>query len=104
MKKYMIFLTRRADLDREAFAQWWLTRHRLLAERLPGLRRHDFNLLPEGSPFDAVVEQWFDSEAEAMSAYDGEVGAAVAADSRANVSRRVRLEAEAYEYPLARGA
>ncbi len=94
MVKMMIFLKRREGTTREAFADWWLTRHRPLAGRLGGLTRHCFNLLPEGSPFDAIVEQWFDTEADAEGCYDTPEGRAVAADSLQNVSARARVRAE----------
>ncbi len=100
MVKMMIFLSRRQDMTREAFADWWLHSHRPLAERLPGLRRHCFNLLPEGGPFDAVVEQWFDGEAEAAACYDSPEGRAVALDSLNNVSSRLRLAVEERVFAL----
>ena len=94
MVKMMIFLTRREGMTRDAFATWWLQEHRHLAERLVGLRRHCFNLLPEGSAFDAVVEQWFETEGAAMGCYDTPEGRVVAADSLEHVSSRLRLAAE----------
>jgi uncharacterized protein (TIGR02118 family) len=100
MMKTMIFLRRRSDMSRAAFLEWWLQHHRGLAERLPGLRRHSFNLLPAEAPFDAVVEQWFDSAEAARSAYLGEIGRAVAADSLEHVSERMRLEVEEHDFPL----
>lgn len=103
MVKMMIFLSRRQDMTREAFAHWWLHRHRPLAERLPGLARHCFNLLPEGGPFDAVVEQWFETEAAASACYDTPEGRAVAGDSLENVSARIRLAVEEADFDLAAG-
>jgi uncharacterized protein (TIGR02118 family) len=100
MAKMMIFLKRRADLSQASFARWWLDRHRPMAERLPGLRRHSFNLLPDGSPFDAVVEQWFDSLEAAETAYAGVTGGEVAADSLAHVSDRLRVGVEAHDFRL----
>ena len=98
MAKMMIFLTRRETMTRAAFARWWLQQHRPLAERLPGLERHSFNLLPEGAMFDAVVEQWFASEADAIACYDTPEGRAVAADSLAHVASRVRLAVEEWAF------
>ena len=100
MVKMMIFLKRRPELSQPDFARWWLDRHRPLAEQLPGLRRHCFNLLPDGSPFDAAVEQWFDSEDDADAAYVGEIGRAVAADSVAHVSERLRVCVDSHDYRL----
>jgi uncharacterized protein (TIGR02118 family) len=104
MVKMMIFLSRREGMTREAFADWWLHRHRPLAERLPGLRRHCFNLLPQGGPFDAVVEQWFDTEADAAGCYETAEGRAVAADSLENVTSRLRLAVEESAFTLAEPA
>lgn len=96
--KALIFLTRRPGLSREAFAAWWLDEHRPLAERLPGLLRHALNLLPEGAPYDAVVEQWFESRAAAEQCYQTEVGQAVVADSQRMVGDRVRLLVEEHAF------
>jgi uncharacterized protein (TIGR02118 family) len=100
MIKMMILLRRRPDVDPSEFVRWWLNEHRPLAERLPGLRRHCLNVLPDGGPFDAVVEQWFDSEAAADSAYAGPLGREVAADSMARVCERIRVRAQEYDFPV----
>lgn len=97
--KAMIFLARRADLPREAFRDWWLGPHRALAERLPGLRRHAFNLL-EGDPHDAVVEQWFDSEESMTACYETSAGKAVIADSAAHTSNRKRVVVEEFAFDV----
>jgi uncharacterized protein (TIGR02118 family) len=101
MYKAVIFLTRSKDLTREQFRSWWIDRHRLLAEALPGLRRHTFNLLPEGAPCDVLVEQWFDSADALEQAYQSPAGQRVVADSIAHVSSRtrVRVEEHAFELP-----
>jgi uncharacterized protein (TIGR02118 family) len=100
MHKAVIFLTRRGDLSRDAFRSWWLGSHRKLAEDLPGLRRHTFNLLPEDAPCDAVVEQWFDSREALEGAYQTPAGKRVAADSAAHVSARTRLVVEEFAFTL----
>ncbi|MBX3705496.1 MAG: EthD domain-containing protein [Pseudomonadales bacterium] len=91
MFKAMIFLTRSSNLSRDEFADWWLNRHRPLAATLPGLTRHTFNLLDPGSPYDAVVEQWFTSADARANCYETPEGARVRADSLENVSARVRV-------------
>ncbi len=98
--KAMIFLTRRADLTLPAFCDWWLSRHRPLAERLPGLRRTTFNLLGEDGPFDAVVEQWFDSEAAMAACYDTEIGRRVVADSAAHTRTRIRAIVQPHDFVI----
>lgn len=100
MHKAMIFLQRRPDVSRDAFTRWWIDEHRALAERLPGLRRHTFNLLPEGAPFDTVVEQWFSSAAALDDAYLSEPGHLVAADTAANVARRQRHIVVEHSFPI----
>lgn len=96
----MIFLTRRQDMSREAFADWWLGPHRVLAEKLPGLRRHAFNLLPDGAPYDAVVEQWFASVEDLSGAYATPAGQAVAADSAQHVASRHRTLVEEHTFAV----
>lgn len=89
--KVMVGLVRRDDMSREDFRQWWLEEHAPLARTLPGVRRIRFNLLDEAAPFDGIAELWFDSPEAADAAYATEIGKAVAADSLAHVSSRVRM-------------
>jgi len=92
--KAMILLTRRADMTHDDFVGWWLTDHAPLAAQLPGARRAVFNVVAvgpeEGGP-DGISELWFDSQADFEAAYATDTGRAVAADSMAHVSGRVRL-------------
>jgi len=98
MFKAIILLTRREDATHAAFRSWWLERHAPLARQLPGVRRLVFDLVDdEGALYDGISELWFDSRQAFESAYATEIGRAVAADSMANVSRRVRLFVE--EHP-----
>lgn len=103
MHKAIIFLTRRSDLSIDEFRSWWLGRHRVLAEALPGLRRHTFNLLPSGAPCDAVVEQWFDSAQALEDAYRTPQGRLVAEDSAAHVGSRTRCVVQEFAFTLPRG-
>lgn len=100
MFKAVILLTRREDSTHEEFAQWWLVDHAPMARQLPGVRRITFNLVddPEAG-IDGVSELWFDSRADFDAAYATEIGKAVAADSMARVSRRVRMPVT--EHPIA---
>lgn len=98
--KAMIFLKRRAGLSREAFRDWWLGTHRTLAEGLPGLRRHAFNLLEDG-PYDAVVEQWFDTTGAMVACYDTDAGKAVIANSAAHTANRKRVVVEEFAFDVA---
>ena len=95
--KVMIGLVRRDDMTREEFAHWWTQEHAPLARTLPGVRRIRFNVLDADAPFDGIAELWFDSADAADAAYATEIGKAVAADSLAHVSSRVRMPAEEHE-------
>lgn len=90
----MIGLVRRDDMSHDEFAHWWIHEHASLARTLPGVRRIRFNLLGEDAPFDGIAELWFDSAEAADAAYATEIGKAVAADSLAHVSSRVRMPVE----------
>lgn len=103
MFKTMIVLTRRDDLAHEAFTAWLLGEHSLLAAQLPGLRRLVYNVVDggpgEGVP-DSVAELWFDTQAAFEAAYATDLGRAVAADSLAHVSSRVRLFVNEHEIAI----
>jgi uncharacterized protein (TIGR02118 family) len=96
--KVVILLARRDDMTRGEFEHWWFTEHAPRAQQLPGVRRIVFNLVTEGEEFDGVSELWCDSRADFDAAYATELGKAVAADSMAHVSRRVRLFVD--EHPV----
>jgi uncharacterized protein (TIGR02118 family) len=92
--KAIIILSRRPDMTHEAFVEWWIGEHRPLAARLPGVRRVVFNVVdsaPAEAGIDGISELWFGSAADFEAAYATEIGRAVAADSLAHVSGRVRL-------------
>ena len=94
MFKVMILLTRKEDLSRSDFKNWWLNEHSKLASKLPGLKKACFNLVNEDSQIDGVSELWFDSEDDFTSSYESEIGKSVVADSMAHVSGRTRLIVE----------
>ena len=94
MFKAMILLTRRADMTHGDFVDWWLADHAPRAALLPGARRVVFNVVEPSAPeagIDGISELWFDSQEAFEAAYATEIGRAVAADSMAHVSGRVRL-------------
>jgi uncharacterized protein (TIGR02118 family) len=92
MFKAIILLSRADGTSHVDFREWWLERHAPLARQLPGLRRLVFNVVEsEDAAYDGVSELWFDSREDFEAAYETEIGRAVAADSLANVSGRVRL-------------
>jgi uncharacterized protein (TIGR02118 family) len=92
--KALIILSRRPDMTHEAFVEWWIGEHRPLAARLPGVRKVVFNVVdssPGEAGIDGISELWFDSGADFEAAYATKIGRAVAADSLAHLSGRVRL-------------
>ena len=95
MFKAMILLKRKESASAEEFADWWLNKHKPLAQQLPGLRRGVFNLVSQehsaDAQYDGVSELWFDTRADFDAAYASETGKAVAEDSIANVGARERL-------------
>ena len=95
--KVMVCLIRRDDMTREEFLQWWLHEHAPLARTLPGVQRIRFNVLEEDAPYDGIAELWFESAEAADAAYATDIGKAVAADSMAHVSSRVRMLAGEHE-------
>ena len=92
MFKAIIMLTRGTEMTHEEFAHWWLVEHAPRAAELPGVRSITFNLVDtEDADLDGISELWFDSQADFEAAYATDIGKAVAADSMAHVSGRVRL-------------
>ncbi len=93
MFKAMILLTRRDDMSAQEFSDWWLGEHAPMARTLPGVRRIVFNLVSAEQEVDAdgITELWFDSREDFDAAYATETGKAIAADSLAHVSARVRV-------------
>ena len=92
----MIMLKRKDGISREDFGKWWLTQHKELAMKLPGVRKYAVNLVNveegEAEPmYDGVAELWFDRKEDLLAAYDTDAGAAVARDSLAQVCKRDRL-------------
>lgn len=90
MFKAIILLKRRDDLPEAEFRDWWLTRHAPLVRKLPKIRKAVFNTLNDAA-YDGVSELWFDSQADFDAAYATEIGQAVAADTMAQVSARIRM-------------
>ncbi len=98
MFKAMILLTRKPEMSRAEFRTWLLDEHAPLAATLPGIRRLTYNIVEtEDATVDGIAELWFDSHEAFEGAYATEIGKAVAADSMAHVSARVRLYV--YERP-----
>jgi uncharacterized protein (TIGR02118 family) len=93
MFKVMILLKRKDNDSHAKFSDWWLVKHRPLAEKLPNVRRVVFNLADESSAdmYDGVSELWFDNQAQFEAAYSSDIGKAVAADSLDNVGARTRM-------------
>ena len=90
--KAMILLKRNEGTDHQEFRNWWIGQHAALARQLPGVKRLCFNVVEtENAFYDGIAELWFETKEDFESAYQTDIGKAVAEDSMANVSRRDRL-------------
>lgn len=94
MRKVIIFLKRRADVERDFFFDWLRKEHAHVIEKLPGLRRFTISLEANGEdgPFDGLLECWFDDAKAAEDGLTGLNGQAAIADIQAHVSRFERLD------------
>ena len=63
--KYTAGLKRRADVNREAFAHWWLERHVPYVKQFPAVRKYRVSLVESGPEtiVDGLAEVWFDDMA-----------------------------------------
>ena len=93
MIKVCTLIKRRQGLSREDFADWWLKRHAPRACKLEGLKRYQISLAlgEDESAYDGMAELWFDSVEELRQAFATDLGRALAADSQAQASERVRI-------------
>jgi len=93
MQRLVFYLKRRPELSQSLFFDWWLGRHRALAEQLPGLRQYIISLAADTQegPFDGMAELWFDDLAAADVAFASPAGQATHADAEAHVVQLERL-------------
>lgn len=93
MQRVVVYLKRKPAFTRPAFFDWWLGRHRAIAERLPGLRRYTISLAADDADgrFDGMAELWYDDPAAVEAARASDVGRAAAADSDSHVAERAWL-------------
>jgi uncharacterized protein (TIGR02118 family) len=93
MVKCMIFVKRRADMDRSAFHAWWREKQKPLTLQIPGLRGHTMSFEADGEDgmFDGVAELWFDSIAAAEAGFASPEGQASMAEAKAHLARRELL-------------
>ena len=92
MFKAMILLKKNEGTDQQEFRNWGIGQHAPLARQLPGVKRLCFNVVEtENSFYDGIAELWFETKEDFESAYQTDIGKAVAEDSMSHVSRRDRL-------------
>jgi uncharacterized protein (TIGR02118 family) len=94
--KYTAGLKRRADMSREAFANWWLERHVPYVKRFPDVRKYRVSLVESGpeTVVDGVAEVWFDDMATLRRVTASEVVKEAQRHSVAHTSDRLRLVVE----------
>jgi uncharacterized protein (TIGR02118 family) len=96
----MIFLKRRADLQRPAFCDGWLNQHAPLVVKIPGLQRYHIArvAVPQDDAFDGMADLWFDDAEALATGFAGEAGKIARADGAAHTARIERLHVA--EYPF----
>jgi len=94
--KFAAGLKRRADMSREAFAQWWLERHVPYVKRFPVVRKYRVSLVESGpeTVVDGLAEVWFDDMATLRRVTASAVGKEAQQHSEAHSSDRIRLFVE----------
>jgi uncharacterized protein (TIGR02118 family) len=94
--KFAAGLKRRADMSREAFAQWWLERHVPYVKQFPEMRKYRVSLVESGPEtiVDGVAEVWFDDMATLRRVTASAVVKEAQRHSVAHTSDRIRLFVE----------
>jgi uncharacterized protein (TIGR02118 family) len=94
--KYTAGLKRRADMDRGAFASWWLERHVPYVKKFPEMRKYRVSLVEAGpeTVVDGLAEVWFDDIATLRRVTGSEVVKEAQRHSVAHTSERIRLVVE----------
>src|SRR5262245_21515418 len=94
--KYTAGLKRRADMSREAFANWWLERHVPYVKRFPDVWKYRVSVVESGPEtiVDGLAEVWFDNMATLRRVTASEVVKEAQRHSTAHSSDRIRLFVE----------
>ena len=94
--KYTAGLKRRADMSREAFADWWLERHVPYVKKFPAVRKYRVSLVESGpeTVVDGLAEVWFDDMDTLRHVMASEVVKEAQQHSVAHTSDRIRLVVE----------
>jgi uncharacterized protein (TIGR02118 family) len=94
--KYTAGLKRRTDMNREAFAHWWLERHVPYVKRFPDVRKYRVSLVESGPEtiVDGLAEVWFDDMVTLRRVTASEVVKEAQRHSVAHTSDRIRLVVE----------
>jgi uncharacterized protein (TIGR02118 family) len=83
--KLVELLVRKDGLSHDEFAEYWLDEHSPIAAELPGLVKYTTSLPtdPERSPYDGVLELYFEDMASLRAAFDSPAGERTVADAEA---------------------
>lgn len=100
MRKIIIFLKRRSDLDRPAFFNWWLNDQRRLVEKISGLRHYTISLEADGEDdmFDGLAELWFDNAQAAKVSLASPEGQGAITNIQAHISRFERVDLVEHQF------
>ena len=84
MIKRISLVARREGMSAEAFRQHWMGPHAAIVRQLPNLRGLRFNPVidPSAGEWDGIGELWFDSVADAQSAFQAEPVRSLLAEDR----------------------
>lgn len=97
MLKVLSLMKRKQGMSYYAFRNWALNEHPELARRIPGMRGYRMNV-PHAenpdSPYDAISEMWWDSDAARLAGFGTEEGKAAGADAAAHCDSRFHFLAE----------
>lgn len=94
MRKIMIFLKRRPDLDRPTFFNWWLNDQQQWVKKMSGLRHYTISLEAddEDDMFDGLAELWFDDAQAAKVSLASSEGQVALTNTQGHVSRFERVD------------
>ena len=83
MMKMVDLLVRKEGTSHEEFVDYWFEEHSPIAKEMPGLRKYVTSVPndPERSPYDGVLELYFDDMDALRAAFDSEEGQRTMADA-----------------------
>ena len=98
MFKMIILLVKKAGMDDQEFATYFMGVHAILAKKMPGLRKYVVNIVqrpPSREPdFHGVAELWFEDREGMKSAFASPEGETTQRDTKEFTSKVLTLFAD----------